>query len=71
MAHHGHTLTLNCERCQHRKEMDLLALIAANGENYLVHKIVDRAVCSRCGGVEISVTMGVASAASFSYPDYG
>ena len=38
IAFHGHTLTLNCERCRHRSELDLLSLIAAHGEDYLVRK---------------------------------
>jgi hypothetical protein len=70
IAGHGYTLTLNCERCRHRGDLDLPALIAANGEDYLLRKVVDRAVCSKCGGVEISCTLGVASATSYSYPDY-
>jgi hypothetical protein len=60
LAFHGHTLTLNCVRCCHRATMDLDALIMANGADYLLRKIVDRAVCSKCGGVEISVTAGMA-----------
>jgi hypothetical protein len=31
LAFHGHTLTLNCKRCLHRADMDLDALILANG----------------------------------------
>ena len=59
---HGHTLTLNCERCLHRGDLDLHALISANGENYLVRKVVDRALCSKCGDrdAEVSCTLGVA-----------
>jgi len=66
----GYSLTLNCQRCCHRAEMDLDAPILANGRDYLLRKLVDRAVCSKCGGVEISVTMGVKGAAAFSYPDH-
>ena len=51
--------------------MDLAVLIAANGEDYLPRRIVDRAVCSACGGEEIAVTLGVESAPGYSYPDYG
>ena len=29
-----------------------------------------RAVCSKCGGVEINVTAGMADAPGYSYPDY-
>ena len=36
--------------------MDLEALILANGHDYLLRRIVDRAACSKCRGVEISVT---------------
>jgi hypothetical protein len=32
--------------------------------------VVDRAVCSKCGGLEISCTLGLANAAGFSYPSY-
>lgn len=64
MAFHGQTFTLNCGRCCHRKQMDLDALIATNGADYLLRKIVDRAVCSKCGGVEISVTTGSTRASS-------
>ena len=48
-------------------------MIIANGENYLVRKVVDRAVCSNCGDrdAEISCTLGVANSPAFSYPDYG
>jgi len=48
-------------------------LIIANGENYLVRKVVDRAVCSKCGDREadVSCTLGVANSPAFSYPDYG
>jgi hypothetical protein len=67
IARHGQTLTLNCERCCHRKTMDLEAMILADGETYLLRKIVDRAICSKCGGVEISVTLGI-SGPAFSYP---
>ena len=67
----GYSLTLNCQRCCHRAEMDLDALILANGADYLLRRLVDRAVCKECGGVEISVTLGVKGAADFSYPDYG
>jgi len=72
IVRHGHTLTLNCERCRHRSEADLLALIAANGEDYLVHKVVDRAICSKCDDrtAEVSCTLGIANAARYSYPDY-
>ena len=48
--------------------MDLDALILANGADYLLRKIVDRAVCKECGGVEIGVTVGVAGAPGYSYP---
>ena len=69
IAFHGYSLTLNCVRCCHRATVDLDALILANGPDYLLRKLVDRAVCSKCGGVEISVTMGVRGAPAFSYPD--
>ena len=68
IAGHGYTLTLNCERCPHRSDLDLPALIAANGEDYLLLP-TGRTTCSKCGGAEISCTLGVASATSYSYPD--
>ena len=70
IAFHGHTLTLNCKGCLHRATMDLDALILAKGADYLLRKVVDRAVCKECGGVEISVTVSVADAAGYSYPAY-
>jgi len=47
-------------------------LIIANGENYLVRKVIDRAV-SKCGDhdAEVSCTLGVAGSPIFGYPDYG
>ena len=69
-AFHGYSLTLNCVRCCHRATVDLDALILANGADYLLRRLVDRAVCSKCGGVEISCTLTVAGAAGFSYPDH-
>jgi hypothetical protein len=71
IAFHGYSLTLNCVRCCHRATVDLDALILANGPDYLLRRIVDRAVCSKCGGVEIPVTVSVADAPDFSYPAYG
>lgn len=68
IAFHGYSLTLNCVRCRHRATVDLDALIVANGPDYLLRKVVDRAACSKCGGVEISVTMSVKGAPAFSYP---
>ena len=70
LVRHGHSLTLNCVRCCHRATMDLDALISANGADYLLRRIVDRAVCKECGGVEISVTVGMADAPGYSYPGY-
>lgn len=70
IAFQGYSLTLNCQRCMHRAEMDMDALILANGADYLLRRLVDRAVCSKCGGVEISVTLTVAGAPRFSYPDH-
>jgi len=47
-------------------------LIIANGENYLVRKVVDRAVCSKCSDrdAEVSCTLGVAGLPAFGYPNY-
>jgi hypothetical protein len=71
MVNHGHTLTLNCERCRHRSEVDLLALVTAHGPDYLVRRVVDRAVCSACGDrtAPVSCTMGWRGAPAFSYPN--
>ena len=46
------------------------ALILAHSADYLLRKLVDRAVCKECGGVENTCTLTVAGAAGFSYPDY-
>jgi hypothetical protein len=59
-----------CARCCHRATVDLDAMILANGPDYLLRRIVDRAVCSKCGGDNITVTVSAADAAGFSYPDY-
>jgi len=32
--------------------MDMDALTVARGADYLLRKLVDRAVCSKCGGVD-------------------
>jgi hypothetical protein len=37
----GHTLTLNCENCQHRADTDLTALVEENGSSYPLQSIVD------------------------------
>jgi hypothetical protein len=54
----GHTLTLNCDNCLHRADMDLTALVEENGYSYPLQGIVDRAVCKECGGRDVSVTLG-------------
>jgi hypothetical protein len=54
----GHTLTLNCGSCRHRADMDLNALVEANGSSYPLQGIVDRAVCKECGARDVSVTLG-------------
>jgi hypothetical protein len=71
MAYHGYSLTLNCGRCLHRADVDLEALILTNGEHYLLRKVVDRAICSKCGdrNAEVTCTLGVVGAAAFSYPE--
>ena len=71
IAVHGYSLTLNCVRCCHRATVDLDAMILANGPDYLLRRIVDRAVCPKCGGDNITVTVSAADAAGYSYPDYG
>jgi len=70
LAFHGHTLTLNCEACRHRGQLDLDKLIAQNGAHYLVRRVVDRAFCSRCldREADVSCTLGRADAPGFSYP---
>ena len=70
LARHGHTLVLNCERCRHRNKLDLLALIAAHGEDYSVRRVVDRAICTQCGDptAQVSCTVGWIGAPAFSYP---
>jgi hypothetical protein len=54
----GHILTLNCETCRHRADMDLTALVEENGSSYPLQRIVDRAVCRECGGRDVSVMLG-------------
>jgi len=58
------------EKCRHRSELDLLALIAGHSDGYLVRKVVDRAVCSACGdrNAEVSCTLGVANAPAYRCP---
>jgi len=70
VVQNGHTLTLNCEACRHRGQLDLDKLIAQNGPDYLVRRVVDRALCSRCLDREahVSCPLGVANAPTFSYP---
>jgi hypothetical protein len=54
----GYTVTLNCDNCLHRADMDLAALVDENGSRYPLQGIVDRAVCRECGGRDVSVTLG-------------
>jgi hypothetical protein len=63
LAFHGHTLTLSCEGCRHWSTLDLGKLIAANGPDYLVRKVVARAVCSRCSDrdADVSCTLSIAN----------
>ena len=70
LARHGHTLSLNCEGCRHWSRLDLQRLIAAHGENYLVRRVVDRAICTACGDRDAAVncTVGWEGAPDFSYP---
>jgi hypothetical protein len=51
-------LYMNCEAegCGHRRQMDILALIAAHGEKLPLQSLVDRAVCSKCGQRSVSLT---------------
>jgi hypothetical protein len=65
IAFHRYRLTLNCARCCHRSTVDLDGLILANGPDYLLRRIVDMAVCSKCRGVEITVTVSVAMRPGF------
>jgi hypothetical protein len=54
---HGYGLNAMCERCRHRADLDMQALIAKLGERfrYVGHDL-DRRLCwSRCGEKGISV----------------
>jgi hypothetical protein len=56
---HGKTpLYLNCEAegCHHHRQMDLSRLVATLGKDYPLRRLVDRAVCSKCGAKRVSVT---------------
>ena len=70
IVRHGHTLTLNCEGCRHWGQLDLDRLIAAHGPDYLVRRVVDRAVCSKCvdRDAEVTCAVGWVGAPGFSYP---
>jgi DNA-directed RNA polymerase subunit RPC12/RpoP len=63
-------LYLNCEHCGYRAQQDVLALIAAHGENFPLQRLVERARCSRCGQREVSVTAPpiLGEKGKFSYP---
>jgi hypothetical protein len=63
----------NAEGCGHYLKMDILALIAAHGEQLPVQCLVDRAVCSKCGQREVSLTCppDLGERGGFSYRSYG
>jgi hypothetical protein len=49
----------------------LVVPVPAHGADYLLRRLVDPAVCSKCGGVEISWTFDCRRRAAFSYPNHG
>jgi hypothetical protein len=63
-------LCCNAERCGRSRQMDVPALIAERGENMPLQRLVDRAVCSRCGQRSVSVTVppDLGEKGRFSYP---
>jgi hypothetical protein len=67
-------LYLNCEAegCHHRRQMDLPLLVAILGRNYPLRWLVDRAVCSKCGQKQVSVTAppDLGEKGTFSYPEF-
>jgi|SRR5882724_3970968 len=54
---HGYGLNAMCERCRHRADLDMRALIAKLGEGfrYVGRTIDDRLVCTSCGEKGVSV----------------
>jgi hypothetical protein len=59
LIHLGHELTVNCDACQHRTAVSVLALAERLGKNYRVQAFIERAVCSKCGArwPDLSVTV--------------
>src|SRR5262245_51623565 len=49
-------LNCNAEGCGRSQKMDVLALIAAHGENFPLQQLVERARCLKCGRREVNVT---------------
>jgi hypothetical protein len=65
-------LCCNAEGCGRSARQDVLALIAAHGEDFPLQHLVERARCSRCGQREVSVSAppDLGERGGFSYPDH-
>jgi hypothetical protein len=65
-------LYCNAEGCGHHRKMDLVDLVAAHGEDMPLQRLVDRAICSRCGQRSVSVTVppDLGERGGFSYRPY-
>jgi hypothetical protein len=57
LAAHGYGLNATCERCRHRSDLDIAALILRLGEGFCyIGRILDgRLVCTSCGVTDVSV----------------
>jgi hypothetical protein len=57
LAAHDYGMNATCERCRHRADLDMAALIAKLGPSFVyVGRTLDRRLaCSRCGEKAVSV----------------
>jgi hypothetical protein len=57
LAAHGYGLNAMCERCRHRADLDMRALIGKLGVGfrYVGHDLDRRLCCGRCGEKAVSV----------------
>jgi hypothetical protein len=64
-------LCCNAEGCGRSAKQDVLALIAAHGEDFPLQQLVERARCLRCGQRQVSVTAppDLGETGGFRYPD--
>jgi hypothetical protein len=54
---HGYGMNATCEKCRHRADLDMQALIAKFGDRfcYIGANFNRRFVCGRCGAREVGV----------------